>query len=615
MMNRIGLNRTATRCGAVVLLCCICIPLSSQVIAQQVQPNSPAADLLPRFDSLRPYEFEKETPEATVPEKPEPPKAPGEDEELLDSLDGIYLTSHADGVLKEGREGVQGVEIVDIPLLENPDFRGLVEPFVGKPVSINQLRDLVRIVIQYYRDLDMPVVDVIVAEQDITVGVVQLQVVEGRLEDVLVEGNKWFSDDLILDKVRMQRAERILSTPLIEDIDYLNRNPFRRVKVVFEKGEQDGYTDLILQTEDRFPVRIYTGYEDTGNDLTGEERLLFGANWGNAFFMDHTLSYQYAASSDFNTQESHSIFYTMPVRRHDSWTAFFSISTADDAELDRSITGGLLQILNGETIQSGTDYRFGLPSPSKDFRHGIAPGFTYKNIYNALDQVTPFNRVRKEKVEVLHWSLKYDAFMRDPIGYTRFETTAYHSFGNWTSLNGAAEFDTNTGPGGSRAGADPQYSYLKLYLERVFILPWEFEAHGRLAWQFSDSNLLATEQMGFGGFNTIRGYTEAEVRGDEGYFFNLEMRTPKFSVTKIFGVEDPKDRIQLLGFWDYGQARNRRLIAGENDGNELSALGLGVRASYGEYLTFRADYGFQLLDTGFNNRFNSRLHLGLILAY
>ncbi|MEM6883786.1 MAG: ShlB/FhaC/HecB family hemolysin secretion/activation protein [Verrucomicrobiota bacterium] len=615
MMNRIWLNRTATRCIAAVLLGCVWVNLSSQAIAQQAQANSPAADLLPRFDSLRPYEFEKETPEATVPEKPEQPKKPDEDEELLDSLDGIYFTSHADGILKEGREGVKGVEIVDIPLLENEEFRSRIEPFVGEPVSIAQLRQLVRTVIQYYRDQDIPVVDVIVAEQDITVGVVQLHVVEGRLEDVIVEGNKWFSDELISSKIRMKRAERILSTPLIEDINYLNRNPFRRVKVVFEKGDQAGYTDLILETEDRFPVRIYTGYEDTGNDLTGEERLLFGANWGNAFMQDHTLSYQYTASTDFNTQESHSIFYSMPVRRHDTWTSFFSISIADDAELDRSTTGGLLQILNGETVQAGMDYRFGLPSPGKDFYHGITPGFTYKKVYNKLEQVTPFVLQRKEHVEVLHWSLKYDAFMRDPVGYTRFETTAFHSFGNWTSLNGADEFDTTTGLDGGRTGADPQYSYLKLYLERVFILPWEFEAHGRLTWQFSDSNLLATEQLGIGGFNTVRGYTEAEVRGDEGYYFNLEMRTPKFSVTRIFGVQDPKDRIQLLGFWDYGQGRNKRLIAMENDGTELSALGVGVRASYGEYLSLRADYGFQMVDTRLNNRFNSRLHLGLILAY
>ncbi len=612
MTGRIRLTGTATRCNAMVLLGCVWISAAGISFGQV---RDLADDLLPRFDSLRPYEFEKEAPSATVPEPPEPAKAPGQDEELLAALKGIYFTAHSEQILKAGREEVAGVEIVDLPLLENEDFRQRIKPFVGEPVTINQLRELVRTVIQYYRDQDMPVVDVIVGEQDITVGVVQLLVLEGKLEDVVVEGNKWFSDDQIKEKIRMERAGRILSTPLIDDINYLNRNPFRRVTVVFEKGEEEGYTDLVLRAEDRFPVRFYTGYEDTGNDLTGEERILIGANWGNAFLQEHTLSYQYAASTDFNTQESHSIFYTIPVRRYDSWTTYFSISTADDAELDRSLTGGVLQILNGESIQSGTDYRFGLPSPNKNLFHGITPGFTYKKTYNVLDQVTPFNRVRKELVEVLHWSLKYDFFMRDPIGYSRFEATAFHSFGNWTSLNGADEFDSTIGPSGSRAGADPTYSYLKLYAERVFVLPWEFEAHGRLTWQFADSNLLATEQLGFGGYNSIRGYTEAEVRGDEGYFFNLELRTPKFSVSEFFGNQNPQDQIQLLGFWDYGQARNRRLLAAENDGAELSALGVGVRASYGEYLTFRADYGFQLLDTGFNKRFNSRLHLGLILAY
>ncbi|MEM6821787.1 MAG: ShlB/FhaC/HecB family hemolysin secretion/activation protein [Verrucomicrobiota bacterium] len=604
-------------CSVGLLICVfLCRPISGQI-------RNPADDLLPKFDSIRPYQFERE--EQEEPEIAPPPKekrAPEGDEELIESLKGLYLTSNPDDILKEGREDVRGVVIEGLPLLDTDDFRELTAPFIDQPVTLNRLKALVRGIVQYYRDLGMPVVDPNIGEQDITVGVVQILILEGRLGEVRAEENIWFTDRQITSKIRMKRAELILSKPLIEDMSYLNRNPFRRVNVVFEPGEERGQTDLILKTQDRLPVRIYAGYEDTGNDLTGEERWLFGFNWGNALWLEHSLSYQYTASADFETLTSHSITYEVPVTREQTWNSFFTISNAQDAELDRAVVGdGLLRVLNGDTIQTGTSYRFDLPSPNKkNFKHAITPGFVFKKIGNVLDVEEPFQNLNRQLIEVFNWTLTYDALLQDPYGFTRFDVTATHSFGNWTSLNGSDEFNSLLPGGGTngnafRAGADPTYSYLSLFLERVVIIPWDFELHGRLTWQFSDSNLIANEQLAFGGYNTVRGYTEAEVRGDEGYFFNLEFRTPAFSVSEWFGATDPKDRIQLLGFWDYGRATSRSALVGENLGVELSSAGAGIRVNYDKYFSLRADYGFQLVDTGFNNRFNSRLHLGVIFSY
>ena len=54
------------------------------------------------------------------------------------------------------------------------------------------------------------------------------------------------------------------------------------------------------------------------------------------------------------------------------------------------------------------------------------------------------------------------------------------------------------------------------------------------------------------------------------------------------------------------------------DSVSLSSVGPGVRYLINPYLTARLDYGMQLMDSGVagnNDRFNSRLHLSLVLSY
>ncbi|MBI4026248.1 MAG: hypothetical protein HY360_14775 [Verrucomicrobia bacterium] len=68
-------------------------------------------------------------------------------------------------------------------------------------------------------------------------------------------------------------------------------------------------------------------------------------------------------------------------------------------------------------------------------------------------------------------------------------------------------------------------------------------------------------------------------------------------------------------FWDYGSAENFRLLTGEDPHVPLSSVGPGMRYSITPYLSVRADYGFQLYDTGANMRSNSRWHIGAVLSY
>lgn len=573
------------------------LPLSAQV-------TSPGADTIPRFDSIAPQPLPEE-PEAAARLPAPPQEEVTDDTELVDKLRGLWLTARQDGILVEGRKDPEGLSIENLPLLDTPEVRASLATRLGGPVTLKRLNELVREIIAIYRDNDLPVVDVLIPEQDVTTGIVQILVLEGRVEDLRAEGNRWFSDRLILRPLRLQRGGRILATPLVEDLNFLNRNPFREVDVYFSPGDTPGFTDVVIKTRDRFPVRFYAGYEDTGNDITAEERGFAGFNWGNAFGLGHTLNYQFTASPDTTALRSHAGSYDIPVLR-DHRLSFF----ASYAQADAGVTGAGIPGLatEGTSIQAGFRYRHQLPGSGAGFRHNGILGLDFRRVDN--DLFSGALTLNAELTEVLHPALGYALEWNDPLGGTvRADLTGFFSPGGAGIRNDKDSFEA------SRRFADPSYTYARGSLERRQPLPAGFEFAARLSGQVADTNLLSTEQFGIGGWNTVRGYTEFELRGDQGWFTNLELYTPPIPLARLFRWEGKQAEVRFLGFWDYGQVANVTLLPGENPDGELSSAGAGMRLFLDRHFSARMDYGFQLLDSGFNQRFDSRIHLGLVFSY
>ena len=534
-----------------------------------------------------------------LPEK-KPVLVEGKEEVLVENLKGLVFISSAKEIHKEGWSGLTGVHATGLKFLDVPDFEKRMEIYLGKPVSLKSLNELTRDIVIYYREKGRPVVDIAVPEQDIASGIVQVVVTEGKVGEVRTEGNKWFDSKFLVNQVQLKSGDVIQSKELTEDINWLNSNPFRQVDLVFTPGKKQGETDLVLKTKDRFPIRVYSGYEDTGNNLTGDERILFGLNWGYAFKQDHQFNYQYTGDGNFNKLAAHSGSYVIALPWRHRLAVFGSY-----AETKADIANPLLN-LTGRSWQLSTRYTASLPT-IKDYMQEITGGFDYKNSNNNLEfgGASVFNTT----TEVLQWNLGYSSGLKDPWGNTALGMNLFYSPGDLTGDNKDKNFQA------SRAFSRADYFYSRFNLERVTKLPYDFSWVAKGTYQFSEANLLGSEQLGIGGYNTVRGYDEREGNGDEGYLLSTELRTPPISFGKELGITQLNDQFQFLGFFDYGTAKNKRLLPGEDPNVLLAGAGPGFRYTISPYLSARADYGFQLYDTGNNSRYNSRWHIGLVISY
>lgn len=548
-----------------------------------------------------------------VPQTAPPPSVPapaakpqsgvGGSSVLIAKLKGLVFVPTPAAVDKTGT-AAKGIVLKGVVVPSEPDFRKLASSYLGQRITGDKLNTLISDIILYYRNHDRPVIDVIVPEQEITNGGLQVVLLEGKLGKVTVTGNRWFSSSEIADGIDVKPGESISQSKVQGDLDWLNQNPFRTTDLVYNPGEKLGQTDLVLQTHDRFPVRVYAGYEDSGNAPTGFDRYLAGFNYGDLFGIGQQLNYQYTISGDGESLRAHAGSYVIPLPWHNTLT-FFGNYVDTKGEVPPLI--GLI----GRSYQISGRYTVPLPtftfSSEVNYKHDFSAGFDYKYNNNSLE----FGGLSAGDTlyDIDQFVMGYTGTENDPYGQLTINDQLYVSPGNWGGNNNDAAFNA------THEFATSDYVYNTLILQRLTKLPedWTLVLRGTL--QTSNANLMPSEQLGFGGYDTVRGYDEREVNADDGYIFTTELRTPPISFGELFGSQVVKDQLQFLGFWDYGAAHDHTLLAGEPSETPLSSLGFGVRYSINTYLSLRYDYGFQLLSTGLDNDHGSRSDLGIVVSY
>ena len=498
------------------------------------------------------------------------------------------------------------VEPGDVTLAKGPDFTAAVQPYIGQPVTMKSLAELTRSIVAFFRDHDRPVVNVFVPEQSITSGFVQIVVVVSRVEKVDATGAHWFSNAMLRAEVRLRPGEEISSSQLNSDLSWINRNPFLQSDVLMAPGNAPGTTDLLLRTQDRFPLRVYAGFEDSGNQFTGDDRILTGFNYGNLFGIGEQISYQFTTGTDVNKFTAHSGTYVIPLPWRHQLTFFGSYSeSAANLGQDLATSGVNWQV-------SG---RYEIPLPGTDhFTESVTGGFDFKR--SNSDLIFGVATVSNVFTDVDQFVLGYQATYRDEYGSTSASATGFWSPGGLSNNDDYADYMA------TRAGAQSDYSYEQATLNRVTRLPYDFTWSVRGEVQQSDANLLPSEQLGMGGYATVRGYDERAANGDNGFLVSTEVATPPVSLANLLGCQKIKDQLQFLGFVDYGGTSLHQVTPADiNPNSNLLGVGPGLRYAINPYLSIRFDYGFQLTDatdyvnTGFDTHHHSRAHLGVLVSY
>jgi len=515
----------------------------------------------------------------------------------------IRLISHQDKATMSPEPGSQGLDIdPELPAPEN--IEEVLEPYIGRPVSMALLGKLGKDIVSAWRESDYPLVDVYFPEQNVTQGKIQVVVREAVLGEKTAEGAVLSRKEYLLGNIRVEPGDRVNRRVVQADLDWLNENPVRQVNIIYERGELDGTSDIIVDVNEEKQVTAYAGFANTGVTFTGEEEWSFGVNVANPWQTEQAIGYQYTSDLDWDSLSAHSVFYQkfLPWRHTLRLIGAYVTSEAEE----QSLIGVM-----GESTQFSAEYRIPLMRPgwNRNWRHSFTMGFDYKT--TNTDLFFGGINVFATDIAVGQFRGEYEAEYPDEFGFNRFSIGFVGSPGDLYANNDDASFMLG------RAGAEASYFYTFAELEKLVRLPQSWTFRLAATAQATGDRLTSTEQLLSGGYATVRGYDESIVRSDSGLIVNLELISPEFSVFQQHLGMECNDRWNAILFYDGAALDIADPLPGEISPS-LQSVGLGLNCRLGDHGYARAAYGWQVENHGIGPGLlddEGKFHFGVTLLY
>jgi hemolysin activation/secretion protein len=420
-------------------------------------------------------------------------------------------------------------------------------------------------------------IQVSLPEQELRDGEVRLQVRELRLGQLSIEGNRFFDESNVrasLPALKPGAAPNV--DAVARNLRTANENPSKGTTVILSSGRTDGTVDATARIVDQQSWRAALTVDSTGTPSTGILRTGVSAQHANLFNRDHVISGQYITSPAYPNRVSIvGLGYHVPLySAGDSVDYAYVFSDVDSGQV--STAGGNFAISGGGHFHA-LRYNLNLPR-SGNWDRKFQFGLDWREYTNSVRfNGAPGSQVPDQTVHP--WSIGYSARYRTRQDDLSLFLSVYRNVPGGPDGDAAA-FNR------SRQGADSVYTIWRFAGAYLRTLPKDWQVRTSVSGQYTSDLLVAGEQFGIGGMDSVRGFLEREVANDRGVRAGLELYSPDLGLGLEHGF-----RTRVLGFADYGYVARNRPLPGEVTAETISSYGLGMRSSYRDLLNVRLDVG------------------------
>jgi hemolysin activation/secretion protein len=492
-------------------------------------------------------------------------------------------------------------------LLSAADVARALAPYRGKRRDFGDVQRALEALEAAYRKAGYAAVRVFLPEQELEQGVVTLRVVEAKVGSVTVSGNKYFDDANVRRSVPAVREGTTPSAPRIADNTRLaNENPAKQTQVVLRPASRPNEVDAVIEVEDSKPWRAFLTADNTGTPDTGMYRVGLGFQHNNLFNRDHTITGQYITSATEPDQVSiYSIGYRLPI---------YSLGDSIDLIAGYSdVDAGTTQTQAGPLAFTGQGYvalaRYNLLLPRRaEYEHRVVFGLDYRQYQNACEFSTigsPGCGPAGEDYVVRPLSVAYSGALTQARSQLSLYANLAQNIPSGGGESGEAALDA------ARPGAQAWYTILRAGVSFAYAFWRDFQTRLRLDGQYTGDALVAGEQFGIGGWNSVRGFYERQIAGDTGYSGSAELYTP--NLLPKLGAKSGE--LRLLAFYDFGKVHDNDIPPGTPDKDWISSAGAGLRFSLRKNVFLRADAAYLIDGGGLQENGDVRGNVGLLLSY
>lgn len=485
-----------------------------------------------------------------------------------------------------------GLPAVDRLFVRGYDFEGnhafsdrelarVTAPFVGREINSEDLEEARRAVTLHYVNHGYVNSGAVIPDQDPTNGIITIQIIEGRLSEIELHGNRWLRDSYILGRLRRWSTSPLDMDELREGLQLLRQNPnVQQINAELRPGIAPGESVLDVKLTDQHPFRLGLQFDNQRPPSVGENEIWLLASDLNLTGHSDPLEVRYGIANsgadglEFSGADNLEGSYALPLTRYDTTLGLHA------SRLDTSLVEETFLPLDITSVT--TTYGVVLRQPvyqTGNQEAALSVGFDYrKNDSWLLDEpfsLSPGALDGEMAVSVLRLSQEWVRRGQDHVLALR------------STFNvGLSAFDaTDNGISG-----DPDAKFFSWlgqaqHVRRLF--GTQNQLILRLAGQWTDDRLLALEQISVGGMESVRGYLENQLVRDRGIVSSVEFRVPVWFNKAGAGV------VHLAPFFDFGGAWN---VDRSPSPTTIYSTGTGLLIEPNRHFSAQLYWGYRLRD-------------------
>src|SRR5262249_38209404 len=225
-------------------------------------------------------------------QRPQPPPSP--------VLPIVPLPPEGEAPRKPGavQVFVRDIMVTGNTVFSDEEINQVTGPFKNRTLITEDLERLRLSLTLLYINKGYLTSGAIIPDQDIAAGVVAVHIIEGRLTNINVEGNRWFRTAYLHDRIELGTETPVRMEPLQDQLQILQQDRrIERINAELRPGDQQGESVLNVHVEDRQPFHATIEVNNYQTPLVGEFRGIGTLTDDNLTGNGDPLSISYGQSS------------------------------------------------------------------------------------------------------------------------------------------------------------------------------------------------------------------------------------------------------------------------------------------------------------------------------
>ena len=485
-------------------------------------------------------------------------------------------------------------------------LREAVKDFKGKELTLADMNTVAELVTMTYQERGYVLARAYLPEQGITNGYLIVAVLEGRIENVAVEGNKFYDPKLLKRFFNPQIEHGVVTEKMLEkELLLANELASAETSLVLKRGGKPGYVNVGLKTNDDVPFSLGVDYNNFGTESVSVNRYGVVASMADPW-LGTNLTLRGVTGDNLDRSSMFSANYEIPIN---------SIGTQVTLSYVNGVyaTGGEIAAAEyqGNTKLFGARISHPLIK-NRDTALNISMGWDHKYAEyqdDSLESVYTGGIYAIDDLDEYYVRLDFDNLDRF-LGKNlvslivthgdltdRYDTPSYRKIIDGTDNN---RFISKSSTNYQR------YSFSAARIQKVYgYTNFMLRSTGQYA---GAEYLNPLSWFTIGGYGTVRGWKPGnQQEGDSGYTVTGElMFAPPYVGEKAFWGQKLAQMVQFALFYDHGGVFIETPLEDIKGGGVTEALrykseflngwGFGMRLFYKDRFRFKLDVGFPVGD-------------------